>query len=77
MSVSPPLKFLSANESSDAQGNVRPGAGSVSTREIQQPQNAPSVSATPQDVVKVQMEPPGRIAVYQFVKQQDTLVLRV
>jgi len=29
------------------------------------------------DVVKVQLEPPDEIAVYQFVDQQGTLILQV
>jgi len=36
-----------------------------------------SRSGPTQDVVKVQLEPPGEIAVYQFVDQQGTVVLQV
>jgi hypothetical protein len=36
-----------------------------------------SQRAAVQDEVKVQMEPPGEIAVYQFLNQDGTLVLQV
>jgi hypothetical protein len=54
-----------------------PLPGSGSTGENQPPQNNSSVARVPQDVVKVQLEPPGEIVVYQFVDQQGTVVLQV
>jgi hypothetical protein len=35
------------------------------------------VASGPQDEVKVQIEPPAEIPVYQFVNQQGVLVLQV
>jgi hypothetical protein len=82
MSVSPTTQQLPAAEPSDAQGGARaqiplPGSGGDSTGETQQTEYRPSVGAIQQDEVKVQIEPPGEIAVYQFVNQQGTLVLQV
>lgn len=84
MSVSPTIQLLPAAESSDAQGGARaaqiptlPGSGRGQSRETQQTENRPSAAAIQQDEVKVQIEPPGEIAVYQFVNQQGTLVLQV
>jgi hypothetical protein len=66
------------------QGNVRaeqaltfPPSGSESTGESKQSQKAPDLTPAPQDEVKVQVEPPGEIPVYQFVNQQGELVLQV
>lgn len=36
-----------------------------------------AVAVRPQDEVKLQFEPPGEIAVYQFVDQHGTLILQV
>jgi hypothetical protein len=84
MSVSPTLNFLPAAESSEARGDARaahltsvPRSGGGSLGESQQLQNGYSAVAGPQDEVKVQIEPPAEIAVYQFVNQQGTLVLQV
>ena len=46
-------------------------------RENDGPQIGASQSSNAQDEVKVQMEPPGEIAVYQFLNQYGTLVLQV
>jgi len=59
------------------QAALAPTLGSSSTGEIQQPQNAGAVAGSPQDEVKVQLEPPGEIVVYQFVNQQGAVVLQV
>jgi hypothetical protein len=80
MSVSTTLKFLPAAESSDAEGGARaavPDSGGSSIGESNQIENGPSVTASPQDEVKVQIEPPAEIPVYQFVNQQGVLVLQV
>jgi hypothetical protein len=80
MSVSSTFKFLPAAESSDAGGGARatiPGSGSGSIGESKQVQNGPSVTVNSQDEVKVQIEPPAEIPVYQFVNQQGVLILQV
>lgn len=41
------------------------------------PQEKPAASDVPHDVVKVQLEPPGEIVVYQFVDEHGTVVLQV
>jgi hypothetical protein len=73
MSVSPTVVSAPATEPEAEQGKTRaehvltfPPSGSASAAET-----------VPQDEVKVQIEPPGEIAVYQFVNQQGTLVLQV
>ena len=71
----------STDPAADA-GAVRPAQtppilGSDSTGESNRPQADTSVTTVPQDVVKVQMEPPGEIVVYQFVDQRGTVVLQV
>jgi hypothetical protein len=48
-----------------------------STAERKQTQSAPAAATVPQDVVRVQLEPPGEIVVYQFVDQQGKVVLQV
>lgn len=40
-------------------------------------QDAPTGAADPQDEVKMQFEPPGDIAVYQFVSQDGSLIVQV
>jgi hypothetical protein len=52
-------------------------SGNSSARENNTSQILGSQSSVPQDEVKVQMEPPGEIAVYQFLNQYGTLVLQV
>jgi len=51
--------------------------GSDSSGESGNPQIHTSESSPVQDVVKVQLEPPGEIVVYQFVDQHGTLILQV
>ena len=46
-----------------------PILGSGSTAENRQQRPAPLVTADPQDVVKVHLNPPGKTGVYQFVYQ--------
>jgi hypothetical protein len=58
-----------------ARGVSIPGNGSARESETSPAQIVLSNSV--QDEVKVQMEPPGEIAVYQFVDQQGSLVLQV
>ena len=80
MSVGTTLKFLPAAKSTNAEGGARsalPGSGSGSIGESNQIENGPSVIASSQDEVKVQIEPPAEIPVYQFVNQQGVLVLQV
>jgi hypothetical protein len=83
MVVSATLQSLPATGSPDASesfhGPAPPVAvtGSASTPENIRSQNVFSAAVGSPDVVKVQMEPPGEIAVYQFVNQQGTLVLQV
>jgi hypothetical protein len=84
MSIGPTAQLRPSTEPQVDQGEVRSGnataiplPGSGSTGEQQPPQNAPSVASVPQDVVKVQLEPPGEIVVYQFVDHQGTVVLQV
>ena len=84
MNVGPVLAFQPSTELQVAPGTVpgrqtllAPAPGSGSTGENQRSQNAPAAAFSPQDVVKVQLEPPGEIVVYQFVDQQGTVVLQV
>jgi len=84
MSVSPTQPFSPSTEPQAEQGNAReaqgqsfPPSGNGSTEESERSQNVSLVGADPQDEVKVQMEPPGEIPVYQFVNQQGTLILQV
>jgi hypothetical protein len=48
-----------------------------STGESKHPHTTPTAATVPQDVVRVQLEPPGEIVVYQFVDQQGKVVLQV
>jgi hypothetical protein len=80
MSVSPTIRFPPAAESSDAVGGTRaaiPASGGSSTGESNPIENAPSITASPQDEVKVQIEPPAEIPVYQFVNEHGVLILQV
>ena len=54
-----------------------PGSGGAPTGEIGGTQNASVVVSSPQDEVKMQMDSPGEIAVYQFVNQHGSLILQV
>jgi hypothetical protein len=76
--------FPPSTESQDEPAVVRLGqgapqsiSGSGSLRENDGPQTGASHPSAAQDEVKVQMEPPGEIAVYQFLNQDGTLVLQV
>jgi hypothetical protein len=60
-----------------ADAPLLPRAELDSYRKTGDPQNPPAAASDPQDEVNVQFEPPGNIAVYQFVNQQGTLVLQV
>ena len=84
MNVSPALVFQPSTESPVASGARRaaqatppsiPGtapSGENGSAQVSSPRSTPV-----QDVVKVQLEPPGEIVVYQFVDQQGTIVLQV
>jgi len=52
-------------------------SGTGSSREGTTSPSSAAQSNPPQDEVKVQVESPGDIAVYQFVDQQGSLVLQV
>jgi hypothetical protein len=56
---------------------VFPGSGGGLTGESPQLQNGQSGEGGSQDEVKVQVEPPAEIPVYQFVNEQGTLILQV
>jgi hypothetical protein len=60
-----------------AEAVPEPISGTYSERENDVAQPDGSQSSAPQDEVKVQMEPPGEIAVYQFLNQDGTLILQV
>ncbi len=84
MSVNPTLIFPASTEGQVEPGQVRvqqpasqPIPGSDPTGENGGSQNQPSRPDLAQDEVKVQMEPPGEIAVYRFLDQDGTLVLQV
>jgi|SRR5579862_4260771 len=84
MSISPVLKFLPLESSPQPLGKSRAGAGpalpnsgTAATAETSNLGNTRSAAAGAQDVVKVQMEPPGETAVYEFMNQQGTLILQV
>ncbi len=51
--------------------------GSASLRENDGAQIDASAPSTARDEVKVQMEPPGEIAVYQFLNQYGNVILQV
>jgi hypothetical protein len=83
MNSGPVLVFSPPTESQVEKGEVRaqlpllPGSGNTSTAEIGLSESSYPFTAGSQDEVKVHMEPPGEIAVYQFVNQQGTLILQV
>jgi hypothetical protein len=52
-------------------------SGTDSSRETDGQQTLKPQSVARQDEVKVQIEPPGAIAVYQFLNQDGNLVLQV
>jgi hypothetical protein len=82
MSVGPALRIPASAETQAASAEVRavaqvPSSGGDSYGKTVQPENAPAVAADPQDEVKVQFEPPGEVAVYQFVTQDGNLIVQV
>jgi hypothetical protein len=84
MSVSSVLLFPPSADSQSEQGAVRPAQavsqaipGNDPSRENQSTQIHHSRSTALQDEVKVQMEPPGEIAVYQFLDQSGSVILQV
>jgi len=84
MSVSPTLILPGSAQAQAEQGQVRveqpasqPLPGSDPAAERSSSESQPSRSNLPQDEVKVQMEPPGEIAVYKFLDQNGTLLLQV
>lgn len=82
MSVGPALRIPASAESQAEPEEVRavaqvPLSGGDLYGKTVQPENAPAVAADPQDEVKVQFEPPGEVAVYQFVSQDGTLIVQV
>lgn len=60
-----------------AQPITQPVSGSDPSRENNSQPTPKSQSSAQQDEVKVQIEPPGTIAVYQFLNQDGNLVLQV
>jgi len=83
MNVAPAHAFRPSAVGQVEAGEVRaqqtpiPALGNAPTGEGQPSRSAPVVTLIPQDVVKVQMKPPGEIVVYQFMDQQGTVVLQV
>jgi hypothetical protein len=83
MNTGPVLVFPPSIDAQVEPGQVRPaspsppGSGGESIREIGTSQNSTPAPAGTQDEVKVQLEPPDEIPVYQFVNQQGTVVLQV
>lgn len=86
MSVSPAFGSPLPTESQADQGNVRveqappqtfPPSGNDATGEDSPAQSASNPVPRGQDEVKLQWQPPGETAVYQFVNQQGTLILQV
>jgi hypothetical protein len=86
MSVSPAFGSQLSTEPQADQGNVRveksppqtfPPSENESNREDNQAQTAATPAPRGQDEVKLQWQPPGETAVYQFVNQQGTLILQV
>src|ERR1700683_2643347 len=86
MSVSPALTYPTSTEPQAEPGQVRadqtppqafPPSGNDSGEEVSKTQSAPAPAPRGQDEVKLQWQPPGETAVYQFVNQQGTLILQV
>ena len=83
MSIGPVPVFRPSTASQVERGEVRvpqtptPTPGSGSTGENKPPRPSPVFTPIHQDVVKVQLKPPGEIVVYQFVDQRGTVVLQV
>jgi|ERR1700722_2635140 len=86
MSVSPAFGSQFSTEPQADQGNVRveksppqtfPPSENESNGEDSHTQTAATPVPRGQDEVKLQWQPPGETAVYQFVNQQGTLILQV
>jgi hypothetical protein len=86
MSVSAAFGSLPSAEPPAEQENVRveqappqtfPPSGNDATGEDSPVQSASTPAPRGQDEVKLQWQPPGETAVYQFVNQQGTLILQV
>ena len=83
MNVAPAPVFRPSAVGQAAQAVLRAGKTSIpipgtgSNGENNQLRSAPVVTTVQQDVVKVQLKPPGEIVVYQFVDQHGTVVLQV
>jgi hypothetical protein len=54
-----------------------PPSGNDAAEEQSPAQSASTAAPRGQDEVKLQWQPPGETAVYQFVNQQGTLILQV
>ena len=77
LTFSPPADSQAEQTVVRLPASATPVSGSSSAQETEAPQTHPSGDNTPQDEVKVQMEPPGEIAVYKFLDQNGSLVLQV
>jgi len=83
MSVGPALRIPASTETQVEPGELRanapvlPGSGQDSYGKAAAQQSAPAAAVDPQDEVKVQFEPPGEVAVYQFVTQNGSLIVQV
>lgn len=75
--LSAPIEYQVEQGGVRAQFLLLPGSGNSPTAESGASESSHPLAAGPQDEVKVHMEPPGEIAVYQFVNQQGTLILQV
>lgn len=85
MSVTPALRIPASTDTQVEQEQVRanapvpafPGSGQDSYGKIAGQQGAPLAAIDPEDEVKVQFEPPGEVAVYQFLTQDGSLIVQV
>jgi hypothetical protein len=83
MSVGPALRIPASTETQVEPTEVRanppvlPGSGQDSYGKATEQQSASAGAVDPQDEVKVQFEPPGEVAVYQFVTQDGSLIVQV
>lgn len=83
MSSGPLFAFRPSTVSQVEPGEMRlrqtstPTPESGSTGENKPPRPSPVFTPIHQDVIKVQLKPPGEIVVFQFVDQQGTVVLQV
>jgi len=84
MAVSPLTDIRPGTGAETGPGSVRPAqvpptpvprTGAI--EKSAHPKGTPAAADVPHDVVKVQLEPPGEIVVYQFVDQDGTVVLQV